>query len=206
MHGDRHASADFALLRNVRPAADPRARRAAAAECSHKNRIQAGEVRHRSESLARAGAGRLLGRPGLLLVLRTLRTGMATQVVEIENTKTGRPVEAVYEHRLAVRLCHWLNAVSLFVMIGSGLQIFCAYRIRGLEADPVFLAGLADGRISPRPAVALPGDVGHQLFHRGTPRDGGAAWLEQSCFHAHGLEVGHGISGTIAGRTDQRTS
>jgi Ni/Fe-hydrogenase b-type cytochrome subunit len=52
---------------------------------------------------------------------------MATQVVEIENTKTGRPVEAVYEHRLAVRLCHWLNAVSLFVMIGSGLQIFRAF-------------------------------------------------------------------------------
>jgi len=34
---------------------------------------------------------------------------------------------AVYEHPLAVRICHWLNAVSLFVMVGSGLQIFRAF-------------------------------------------------------------------------------
>ena len=26
-----------------------------------------------------------------------------------------------------VRLCHWLNTVSLFVMVGSGLQIFRAF-------------------------------------------------------------------------------
>src|SRR4029077_13611175 len=32
-----------------------------------------------------------------------------------------------YEHPWVVRLCHWLNTVSLFVMAGSGLQIFRAF-------------------------------------------------------------------------------
>jgi Ni/Fe-hydrogenase b-type cytochrome subunit len=32
-----------------------------------------------------------------------------------------------YEHPWAVRFCHWLNAVSLFVMAASGLQIFRAF-------------------------------------------------------------------------------
>jgi Ni/Fe-hydrogenase b-type cytochrome subunit len=34
---------------------------------------------------------------------------------------------AVYEHPFVVRLCHWVNAVALFVMVGSGLQIFRAF-------------------------------------------------------------------------------
>jgi Ni/Fe-hydrogenase b-type cytochrome subunit len=34
---------------------------------------------------------------------------------------------AVYEHPFIVRLCHWINAVALFVMVGSGLQIFRAF-------------------------------------------------------------------------------
>ena len=34
---------------------------------------------------------------------------------------------AVYEHPFLVRLCHWINAVALFVMVGSGLQIFRAF-------------------------------------------------------------------------------
>jgi len=52
---------------------------------------------------------------------------MSTQTIAIENTKTGEVSEAVYEHPLIVRLCHWVNAVSLFVMAGSGLQIFRAF-------------------------------------------------------------------------------
>lgn len=32
-----------------------------------------------------------------------------------------------YEHPFAIRFCHWLNAVSLFVMAGSGLSIFRAF-------------------------------------------------------------------------------
>src|ERR1700740_3095196 len=34
---------------------------------------------------------------------------------------------AVYEHPFIVRLCHWINSVSLLVMVGSGLQIFRAF-------------------------------------------------------------------------------
>jgi thiosulfate reductase cytochrome b subunit len=36
-------------------------------------------------------------------------------------------VPVAYEHPLAVRLCHWANTVSLFVLAGSGLQIFRAF-------------------------------------------------------------------------------
>jgi Ni/Fe-hydrogenase b-type cytochrome subunit len=36
-------------------------------------------------------------------------------------------VRAVYEHPWAVRLGHWLNAVSLFVLVTSGLRIFDAF-------------------------------------------------------------------------------
>ena len=33
----------------------------------------------------------------------------------------------VYRHRLATRLWHWLNAVTVFIMLGSGLMIFNAH-------------------------------------------------------------------------------
>jgi Ni/Fe-hydrogenase b-type cytochrome subunit len=33
----------------------------------------------------------------------------------------------LYRHRLATRIWHWVNAVTLFVMIGSGLMIFNAH-------------------------------------------------------------------------------
>ena len=52
---------------------------------------------------------------------------MATQTVAIENKKTGERTTARYEHPYVVRFCHWLNTVSLFVMAGSGLQIFRAF-------------------------------------------------------------------------------
>jgi cytochrome b subunit of formate dehydrogenase len=52
---------------------------------------------------------------------------MSTHAIAIENVKTGEVAEAVYEHPLVVRLCHWVNAVALFVMVGSGLQIFRAF-------------------------------------------------------------------------------
>src|SRR5271163_4944120 len=61
---------------------------------------------------------------------------MSGAVIEIVQTK-GKNADgeaeaqvvgrAVYEHPLAVRVCHWMNAVSLFVMVGSGLQIFRAF-------------------------------------------------------------------------------
>ena len=52
---------------------------------------------------------------------------MATRTIVIEDVKTGEVTAAVYDHPLVVRLCHWANAISLFVMVGSGLQIFRAF-------------------------------------------------------------------------------
>ena len=52
--------------------------------------------------------------------------------------KTGVPVRAAYEHPFLVRLCHWINSVSLLVLIASGLRIFRAFPSFGAkipEAD-----------------------------------------------------------------------
>ena len=50
--------------------------------------------------------------------------------VNTADGEEGPPVvvaRAVYEHPFIVRLCHWINTVALFVMVGSGLQIFRAF-------------------------------------------------------------------------------
>jgi Ni/Fe-hydrogenase b-type cytochrome subunit len=52
---------------------------------------------------------------------------MSEAVIEIESPKTGEVEAAVYEHPWAVRFAHWLNAVALLVMVGSGFQIFRAF-------------------------------------------------------------------------------
>ncbi len=52
---------------------------------------------------------------------------MSTQIAAITNVKTGAISEAVYEHPFIVRLCHWVNAVALLVLVFSGLQIFRAF-------------------------------------------------------------------------------
>jgi Ni/Fe-hydrogenase b-type cytochrome subunit len=52
---------------------------------------------------------------------------MREEVIEIESPKTGESGIAAKEHPFVVRFTHWVNAVSLFVMIGSGLQIFRAF-------------------------------------------------------------------------------
>jgi len=35
--------------------------------------------------------------------------------------------EVIYRHRLPVRVMHWINVICLFVLLGSGLQIFNAH-------------------------------------------------------------------------------
>jgi Ni/Fe-hydrogenase b-type cytochrome subunit len=50
---------------------------------------------------------------------------MATQA--IANKQPEAQVTAAYEHPWIVRLTHWVNAVALVAMIGSGLQIFHAF-------------------------------------------------------------------------------
>jgi len=53
---------------------------------------------------------------------------MPEEVIEIESAKNDEePVQAVYEHPWVVRFTHWVNAIALFVMAGSGLQIFRAF-------------------------------------------------------------------------------
>lgn len=47
-------------------------------------------------------------------------------VLEIESVDSDE-MPAVYEHPWAVRFCHWVNTVALFVMVFSGLQIFRAF-------------------------------------------------------------------------------
>jgi Ni/Fe-hydrogenase b-type cytochrome subunit len=44
-------------------------------------------------------------------------------------TKKDEPgvVRAAYEHPTAIRITHWVNAISLFVMVTSGLRIFRAF-------------------------------------------------------------------------------
>src|SRR6202158_2242412 len=52
---------------------------------------------------------------------------MTEAVIEIESPKTGEVEQAVYEHPWAVRFSHWLNSISLLVMVASGFQIFRAF-------------------------------------------------------------------------------
>lgn len=55
-----------------------------------------------------------------------------------------RPVVA-YRHTFLVRLTHWINAASIFILVGSGLNIFNAHPQlywgqKGSDLDPPFLA------------------------------------------------------------------
>src|SRR5207253_2302899 len=74
----------------------------------------------------RSATGRIKGTPNSMACSPEELT-MATRAIAIEDAKTGDITEAVYEHPLVVRLCHWVNAISLFVLVGSGLQIFRAF-------------------------------------------------------------------------------
>ena len=52
---------------------------------------------------------------------------MATNVAAIKPTETTAAITVSYEHPWIVRAAHWLNAVAVFVLIGSGLRIFRAF-------------------------------------------------------------------------------
>ncbi len=52
---------------------------------------------------------------------------MRTRAISIEDAKTEEVSQAEYEHPFVVRLCHWVNTISLFVMVGSGFRIFQAF-------------------------------------------------------------------------------
>jgi Ni/Fe-hydrogenase b-type cytochrome subunit len=58
-------------------------------------------------------------------VISRLASGLTlkTRRVEVD----GEIVPVAYEHPWVVRICHWLTAISLFVLIGTGLRIFIAF-------------------------------------------------------------------------------
>jgi Ni/Fe-hydrogenase b-type cytochrome subunit len=51
----------------------------------------------------------------------------AYQPATIRAELKGKPATIALEHPFIVRLCHWLNAIALFVLIGTGLRIFDAF-------------------------------------------------------------------------------
>ena len=46
---------------------------------------------------------------------------------EVHFDTSAAPIRAAYEHPCLVRVTHWLTAISLFVLVGSGLQIVHAF-------------------------------------------------------------------------------
>ena len=67
-----------------------------------------------------------------------------------------------YRHRLPVRIMHWLNVLCLFVLIGSGLQIFVAHPALYWGHDSDFA----------NPAMSLTGKRGADGVLRGTTQVG----------------------------------
>lgn len=51
----------------------------------------------------------------------------AAQADPVQATPRARPDNRIYRHTAPVRLSHWVNVACLFVLIGSGLQIFNAH-------------------------------------------------------------------------------
>ena len=47
--------------------------------------------------------------------------------IAFEAAKTGHATRAAYEHPFPIRFCHWLNSVSLLILVASGLRIFKAF-------------------------------------------------------------------------------
>jgi len=69
---------------------------------------------------------------------------------------TVETIRAAYEHPWAVRFSHWLNAISLFVLSMSGLQIFRAFPSFGPRLPEKVLVHVP-------PAVTLGGWLGGAL-------------------------------------------
>jgi Ni/Fe-hydrogenase b-type cytochrome subunit len=74
----------------------------------------------------------------------------------VDGAEGATLLPAAYEHPWAVRFCHWLNAVSLLVMITSGLQIFNAFANFGPKVPEKDLFNVPE-------AIALGGWLGGAL-------------------------------------------
>jgi Ni/Fe-hydrogenase b-type cytochrome subunit len=60
-----------------------------------------------------------------MVFVRTIASGLKLDTRKVD--VNGEVVPVACEHPWVVRICHWLNAISLFVLIGSGLKIFRAF-------------------------------------------------------------------------------
>lgn len=54
-------------------------------------------------------------------------TERGPEIVVFQKEKSQQKTLAAYEHPWMIRITHWLSALSIFILIGSGLQIFLAF-------------------------------------------------------------------------------
>ena len=89
---------------------------------------------------------------------------MSTAIDTIPHVARNSPRrrrEVIYRHTFLVRLTHWLNALAIFIMIGSGLNIFNAHPQlywgqKGSELDRPFLSiDAANGTGRPRGVTTI---------------------------------------------------
>jgi Ni/Fe-hydrogenase b-type cytochrome subunit len=76
---------------------------------------------------------------------------------EVHFDTPAPPVRAAYEHPWLVRVTHWLTAISLFVLVGSGLQIFHAFPSFGPKIPQ-------ENFFDPPPALRIGGWLGGALM------------------------------------------
>lgn len=103
----------------------------------------------------------------------------------------------IYRHRLAVRLTHWLNALAIFVLVGSGLNIFNAHpRLywgkAGADSDHAW-ASLS---------AAQTGGTTHGLARLGSLRLDTTGWLGWSRVDGQWMARGWPSWVTIPGHQD----
>ena len=67
----------------------------------------------------------------MVMKLETVAAGPvvaeAAPIQPVAKAEEPALVRAAYEHPLPIRITHWVNAISLFVLVASGLRIFRAF-------------------------------------------------------------------------------
>src|SRR5690348_18486157 len=95
-----------------------------------------------------------------------MSTPAAEAVSETGKSDVRPRREVIHRHSWLVRLTHWINALTIFIMVGSGLNIFNAHpRLYwgqyGADADRAFFElGATGSEDDPRGFAAL---LGHRI-------------------------------------------
>jgi hypothetical protein len=97
---------------------------------------------------------------------RTPLTGAQPAPEKKPDLVRASQVRAAYEHPFAIRLTHWVNAVSVFVLVTSGLRIFRAFPSFGPKIPGAYTRRMAGWRapVALHFHVALCGDRSHLYF------------------------------------------